>query len=110
MKPLPMIQPAAAPPVDDCCATGACAAPSTESSPVGEVDASSALSVLRIDGMDCASCAVTLERVVRATPGVDRAVVNFATARLDVHHGAGIDAAGLAAAVARAGFSVRPAA
>ncbi|MCW2924069.1 MAG: Heavy metal translocating P-type ATPase, partial [Thermoleophilia bacterium] len=37
-------------------------------------------------------------------------VVNFATARLDVHHGAAVDAAGLAAAVARAGFSVRPAA
>jgi len=48
-----------------------------------------------------------LERVVRAVDGVDRAVVNFAAARMNVEHHAHVGDAELGAAVLRAGFQVR---
>lgn len=89
MKPLPMID-AAAP-----------TAPAA-------VSHDSLRSVVRIDGMDCASCATTLERTVANVDGVERAVVNFAAARLDVHHRPLVDAATIEAAVQRAGFRVCP--
>lgn len=133
MKPLPMIGNALAPTagVDDCCATGSCSSDvdvteqtlppaiddccSIGSCGVSEGDPAAAvvsleaeLSVLRIDGMDCASCALTLERVVGATAGVERAAVNVSTARMSVHHAASIGAPELAAAVQRAGFRLRP--
>lgn len=40
--------------------------------------------VFDITGMDCADCAMTVERVASATPGVDRAAVNFAVGTLTV--------------------------
>lgn len=40
--------------------------------------------VFDIEGMDCADCARTVERVVGATPGVDSATVNFAVGTLTV--------------------------
>ncbi|MBN1640787.1 MAG: cation-translocating P-type ATPase [Anaerolineae bacterium] len=39
--------------------------------------------VYRIDGMDCANCALTLERSVSQLEGVDRVQVNFTTATLE---------------------------
>ncbi len=72
----------------------------------GEVSAGARRTVVKIDGMDCASCATTLERVVRDIDGVERAVVNFAAARLDVHHGPAVDPAVIESAVERAGFEV----
>ena len=38
-----------------------------------------------ISGMDCADCALTLERGVAALPGVSAAQVNFSTATMEVH-------------------------
>src|ERR687894_2436698 len=46
--------------------------------------------VLRVEGMDCASCAVTVEKRVGQLPGVRRAVVNFAAGRLDAEHNPGL--------------------
>jgi Zn2+/Cd2+-exporting ATPase len=42
--------------------------------------------VIRVEGMDCASCAATVEKRVSQLPGVRRAVVNFAAGRLDAEH------------------------
>lgn len=113
MKELPLIQ---APPLvgddsDLCCSDDACCAVPGVGEPVGAgtVSDGSLRSVVRVDGMDCASCAVTLERVVRSVPGVSRAVVNFGAARMDVHHDERVSDTELAAAVGRAGFTVREA-
>jgi len=61
----------------------------------------------RVDGMDCASCARTVERAVAALDGVRGADVSFGTATMLVD--GDIDADRVAAAVRRAGYSARPA-
>jgi Cd2+/Zn2+-exporting ATPase len=61
---------------------------------------------VRVSGMDCASCALTLERSVAQLKGVDRAVVNFAAARMDVHHAPTVTLPEITRAVQRAGFEV----
>lgn len=40
---------------------------------------------LRITGMTCASCVATIERALRATPGVEHATVNLATGLAQQH-------------------------
>ena len=61
----------------------------------------------RVDGMDCAGCARTVERAVAALDGVRAADVSFGTATMLVD--GEIDAERVAAAVRRAGYSARPA-
>jgi len=60
----------------------------------------------RISGMDCADCALSVERVVAALPGVDTARVNFGAATLTVVPGDGVAVpeAEISATVARAGY------
>src|SRR4051794_33078156 len=41
---------------------------------------------LRIGGMDCADCAMSIERSLRTMPGVESAGVNFAAATADVRY------------------------
>ncbi|MEW6759873.1 MAG: heavy metal translocating P-type ATPase [Pseudomonadota bacterium] len=62
--------------------------------------------VLRIEGMTCASCVGRVEKALRAVPGVIDASVNLATEKATVHGG---DAARLAAAVREAGYECAPA-
>jgi Zn2+/Cd2+-exporting ATPase len=62
----------------------------------------------RIEGMDCASCARTLERVVAGVEGVQSARVSFGSASLELWGDP--TAESVLAAVGRAGFSGRPAA
>src|SRR3954468_12787352 len=62
----------------------------------------------RVEGMDCASCAGTLERVVAGVEGVRSARVSFGSASLELWGDPQADS--VLAAVARAGFSARPAA
>src|ERR687895_517355 len=62
--------------------------------------------VVRVEGMDCASCAVTVEKRVGQLPGVRRAVVNFAAGRLDAEHNPGLPLEELEAAVRDAGYGV----
>ena len=62
--------------------------------------------VVRVEGMDCASCAATVERRVSALPGVSKATVNFAAGRLDAEHGPGVSAEDLEGAVKSAGYGV----
>lgn len=47
-------------------------------------------SVVRVEGMDCASCAATVEKRVGRLPGVRLATVNFAAGRLDAEHDPGM--------------------
>lgn len=61
----------------------------------------------RVEGMDCASCARTLEKVVAGVEGVRNARVSFGSASLELWGDAHADS--VLAAVARAGFSARPA-
>jgi len=62
--------------------------------------------VVRVEGMDCASCATTVEKRVAQLPGVHRAVVNFAAGRLDAEHGPGLTVEEIEKAVEEAGFGV----
>ena len=62
--------------------------------------------VVRVEGMDCASCAATVEKRVALLPGVHRATVNFAAGRLDAEHDPGLALEELEEAVRAAGYGV----
>src|ERR687890_2204635 len=62
--------------------------------------------VVRVEGMDCASCAATVERRVGQLPGVHRAVVNFAAGRIDAEHDPGLALEEIEKAVRDAGYGV----
>jgi Cd2+/Zn2+-exporting ATPase len=62
--------------------------------------------VIRVEGMDCASCAMTVEKRVEQLPGVRRAVVNFAAGRLDAEHDPGLTLEEIEKAVRDAGYRV----
>ena len=76
--------------------------PPAPADPVGEAERS----VVRVEGMDCASCAATVEKRVFALPGVRRATVNFAAGRLDAEHDAGLSVEEIEKAVEGAGYRV----
>ncbi|HEY6750655.1 MAG TPA: cation-translocating P-type ATPase [Rubrobacteraceae bacterium] len=60
--------------------------------------------VVQVEGMDCASCAITVEKSVSRLPGVHKATVNFAASRLDAEHDKGIALDQIEQAVRNAGF------
>lgn len=60
----------------------------------------------RVDGMDCAACAQTVQKSIAALSGVQRASVSFGTATLIVD-GDAADAA-IVSAVVRVGYRARP--
>ena len=62
--------------------------------------------MVRVEGMDCASCAATVERRISALPGVSRATVNFAAGRLDAEHDPGLSLEDLEEAIRAAGYGV----
>jgi len=62
---------------------------------------------LPIEGMDCASCAATVERALRDVHGVEEAAVNFASGEATVRIDEGADTRALVEAVGRAGYAVR---
>ncbi len=63
--------------------------------------------VVRVEGMDCASCAATVEKRVGQLPGMRRAVVNFAVGRLDAEHDSDLKVEQIEKAVKDAGYGVR---
>ena len=71
-RPLPVVEPQAE-------------SPGASAKPAAEPD--TRRTVVLVGGMDCASCAVTVERRVAQVDGVSRAAVNFAAGRLEVEHG-----------------------
>lgn len=62
-----------------------------------------------VSGMSCAACANRVEKAVQKAPGVVRAGVNFALAKLVVEAGADVTAADIVAVVADAGYQATPA-
>lgn len=64
---------------------------------------------LRVDGMDCADCALKLEKSVGQLPGVAACSVDFATTRLSlVYDPAVLDLAQVARRARALGYDVRP--
>ncbi|MEI4486141.1 heavy metal translocating P-type ATPase [Frigidibacter sp. MR17.14] len=60
-----------------------------------------------VEGMHCASCTGRVERLLTRLPGVDSASVNLATATARVGYAAPATPAAMAAAVAKAGFTLK---
>jgi Cu+-exporting ATPase len=59
---------------------------------------------LKISGMHCASCAATIERILRKTFGVKSASVNFATETLSVEHSHEVSEEQIREIVRKAGY------
>jgi Cd2+/Zn2+-exporting ATPase len=100
-------------PGEDCCEgeAGLAAATPTTRKANPETPSGIALeglerTVVRVAGMDCASCAATVEKRVGQLPGVHRAVVNFAAGRLDAEHDPGLALEEIEKAVRDAGYGV----
>jgi Zn2+/Cd2+-exporting ATPase len=62
--------------------------------------------VVRVEGMDCASCAATVEKSVGRFPGIHSATVNFAAGRLDAEHDPALALEKIEGAVRAAGYGV----
>src|SRR3954447_16790378 len=60
----------------------------------------------RVEGMDCAACAQTVQKVVAALDGVRAARVSFGNATLTVE--GDVESDQISAAVARAGYRAAP--
>ena len=95
---------------DPCCSDDApeafAGAPETRAANPVVPEGGSVRTVVRVEGMDCASCAATVEKSVGRLPGVRRAVVNFAAGRLDAEHDPGLDLEEIEKAVRDAGYGV----
>ncbi|UZN04101.1 heavy-metal-associated domain-containing protein [Cellulomonas sp. S1-8] len=66
--------------------------------------------VLRADGFSCPSCVATIERKLAPLDGVIAVTVRFASARIEIEHDPQrVSVDDLVAAVARAGYTARPA-
>ncbi|MGH4139916.1 heavy metal translocating P-type ATPase [Clostridium sp.] len=62
---------------------------------------------LKIEGMTCAACAKTIERVSKKLPGVEEASVNFATEKLNINYDdALIKLEDIQRAVEKAGYKI----
>ena len=103
-------------PGEDCCGGGVSLAAATPKTREANPETPSGISleglertVVRVAGMDCASCAATVEKRVSQLPGVRRAVVNFAAGRLDAEHDPGLALEEIEKAVRDAGYGVESA-
>jgi Cu+-exporting ATPase len=68
---------------------------------------SSTTTTLDIEGMSCAACAAAVEKSLRRTPGVENALVNYATEKATITYApAEASPAALRAAVENAGYAV----
>lgn len=63
--------------------------------------------ILKIEGMTCAACAKTIEKVSKRLPGVEEASVNFATEKLNINYDdSKIKLSDIQSAVEKAGYKV----
>lgn len=73
--------------------------------------ANHARTVLRAEGFSCPSCVTKIEKQVGRIDGVDAVKVHFASQRIEVDHDPKTaDVETLVAAVAKAGYTAKPAA
>jgi copper chaperone CopZ len=64
---------------------------------------------LRSDDLACRTCVAGLEKMLRATGGVEAATVHFMSGRIEVRHDPErVSAAALVKAIRKAGYGVRP--
>jgi Zn2+/Cd2+-exporting ATPase len=92
---------------DDCCSPAEhVAAPAARTSNLEVPTGALERTVLRVEGMDCASCAATVEKGVVRLPGVHRATVNFAAGRLDAEHDPELAVGEIEKALRDAGYGV----
>lgn len=67
--------------------------------------------ILRAEGFSCPSCVAKIEKRVGRLAGVSTVQVHFASARIEVDHDPAITSVDdIVAAVAKAGYTARPAA
>lgn len=67
--------------------------------------------VLRAEGFSCPSCVAKIEKRVGRLRGVSAVTVRFASARIEVDHDPAVASVDdIVAAVAKAGYTARPAA
>ncbi|MGO0577668.1 heavy-metal-associated domain-containing protein [Ornithinimicrobium panacihumi] len=67
--------------------------------------------ILRAQGFSCPSCVAKIEKQVGRLTGVESVKVHFASARIEVVHDPAVASTDdLVAAVAKAGYTARPAA
>lgn len=67
--------------------------------------------ILRAEGFSCPSCVAKIEKRVGRLPGVTSVQVHFASARIEIEHDPTVSTVDdLVAAVAKAGYTARPAA
>jgi len=63
--------------------------------------------ILKIEGMTCAACAKSIERVSKKLPGVEQASVNFATEKLNINYDESkVKLSDIQSAVEKAGYKV----
>jgi Cd2+/Zn2+-exporting ATPase len=95
---------------DECCSDGTreelVATPAARELDQEAPDGTLTRTVLRVEGMDCASCAASVEKGVVRLPGVRRATVNFAAGRLDAEHDPDLAVEEIEKAVRDAGYGV----
>lgn len=63
--------------------------------------------VLRAEGFSCPSCVTKIEKRLAKMPGVFAAKVHYASARIEVDHGADVTAEDLIAETAKAGYQAK---
>jgi Cd2+/Zn2+-exporting ATPase len=80
--------------------------PMAPSEPALDLEPGAEATRYRVEGMDCAACAQTVEKVVAALDGVTAARVSFGNASMAVE--GAVDADAVSAAVARAGYRAAP--
>jgi copper chaperone CopZ len=66
--------------------------------------------ILRAEGFSCPSCVSKIEKQVGRLTGVSAVKVHFASARVEIDHDPTVSVDELVAAVAKAGYTSRPAA
>jgi Zn2+/Cd2+-exporting ATPase len=100
---------------DGCCSDAEAVEPSAatprtrEANPEAQGGATTGVmerTVVRVEGMDCASCAATVEKSVGRLPGVHSATVNFAAGRLDAEHDPALAREEIEGTVRAAGYGV----
>ncbi|MFP5405412.1 MAG: copper ion binding protein, partial [Gammaproteobacteria bacterium] len=72
-------------------------------------DVASSETVLKVDGMTCASCVGRVEKALSRVPGVTSAMVNLATERATVRSLSTVPVSALQQAVEKAGYTATPA-
>lgn len=67
--------------------------------------------LLRSDELSCPSCVPKIEKALLALPGVEKAVVTFASGRIEVDHDPALsDMTALVNTVAKTGYTAKPSA